>query len=291
MEAGKQVSKILEKFDSDIDGLKIYYKAWWVDDPIAVIGIVHGLGEHCNRYQELAQFFNKQQYAVVAYDRRGHGRSEGKLGHTNSFESLLKEIELLFAWAKEMATDAPQLIYGHSMGGNLALHYCLENRSPLIGCMTSAPWIRLPKPTPPALIALAKFMNVIWPSFSQDNGLETQFLCSDPQVVQDYLNDPLVHSRISARMAVSMFEAADKLDQYEGAFPVPALLMHGTADNYTAPEGTEAFAERVSGQVSLKLWPGMYHEIHHEPNRHLVLEEIMKWLKGQWAMGNESNEQ
>ena len=104
------------------DKVKIYAKEWKVEFPKAVIALVHGLGEHCNRYQHLAEYFAKHNIATVGYDRRGHGQSEGKRGHSPNYETLLQEVDQLLEVTKNRYPITPVFIYGHSMGGNILLN-------------------------------------------------------------------------------------------------------------------------------------------------------------------------
>lgn len=279
MEGGQEVSKVLENFHPTADGVSIYYKAWLVAEPKAIIGIVHGLGEHCNRYEHVAQYFNRQGYSVVGYDRRGHGRSGGSKGHTTQFQYLYDEITFLLDWVEMLQPGQAKIFYSHSMGANLAMNYCLDIRLYQIkGIVATGPWIRLPNPPPSLLIAFARLMNRVWPGFAQSNGLDQNAISSDPAEVQKYVSDPLVHSRISARLAVNMFDAAYRLDHYTSLFPIPLLLMHGEADQITDPKGTVAFANRVDGDLEIELWPGMYHEIHNEPGKQMVFERVIQWM-------------
>ncbi len=108
-------------------------------------------------------------------------------------------------------------------------------------------------------------MNHLWPTFSQASGLDTQALSRDPAVVRAYENDPLVHARVSARLFVSTYQAGLWALDHAAEFPLPLLLMHGTADRLTSVEASRQFARRGSGDCTFKLWEGFYHEIHNEP--------------------------
>ena len=79
------------------DGIEIYAVNWKVEQPKAVVALIHGLGEHSRRYDHLAAYFNQKDYAVVGYDRRGHGLSKGKRGHTKNYDSFLDEVADLLA--------------------------------------------------------------------------------------------------------------------------------------------------------------------------------------------------
>ncbi|MEL7221661.1 MAG: alpha/beta hydrolase, partial [Bacteroidota bacterium] len=116
------------------------------------------------------------------------------------------------------------------------------------------------------------------PGFTQPNGLAVEQISRDPAEVKKYEDDPLVHGKLTAITGMSMLEAASFLDDYEGEFPVPLLLMHGTADGITSPEGSEDFSKRITGDVTFHLWDGLYHEIHNEPEKQQVMTMATDWI-------------
>lgn len=262
------------------DNLSIYGCHWPVDKPRAVVGVVHGLGEHCRRYGHVAEAFAKAKIATIGYDRRGHGQSEGKKGHTISYQAFQEEIVELIKHIEAEYPETPLFLYGHSMGGNLVLQYALKNPdASLAGIISSAPWIRLPNPPSGLLVVLAKVMSRLYPAFTQPNGLKTEHLSKDEEVVKAYINDPLVHDRITAKTAAEMMEAADELNQFSGAFPLPLLLMHGAEDHITDPVGSKEFVDRISGQAEHQLFEGMYHEIHNEAQQEKVFQKMIGWME------------
>lgn len=267
------------------DHLRIHGLYWPVDQPVAVVGIVHGLGEHAGRYAHLAAWLNAHQVAVVAYDRRGHGQSEGKRGHTTHFDAFLDEIAQLLVAMEMRCPEAPAFLYGHSMGGNLLLNYLIQRHPKLYGAVVTGPHIRLSFQPSPITVALGKLMRGIFPGFTQNNGLDVQQISSDPAVVKAYIDDPLVHDRLTAITGIGMLEAAAALDRFSGRISVPLLLMHGGADGLTSPDATRAFAARVQGQVSCKIWDGLYHEIHNEPQQEEVFVFVWHWMQALLAKG------
>jgi alpha-beta hydrolase superfamily lysophospholipase len=60
--------------------------------------------------------------------------------------------------------------------------------------------------------------------------------------------------------------------------PVPALLVHGSADLITSPHGSETFAQRAKGDITLKIWNDLYHETHNEPEKEEVLTFLVDWF-------------
>lgn len=263
---------------SSSDGLDHYAVDFRPARVRAAVGIIHGLGEHIRRYDHVADFLLQHDIAMLGYDRRGHGRSEGPRGHSPSFELLLEEVEILRQQLQERYPGVPHLLYGHSMGGNLLLNFLIRHRPHLTAAVVSGPHIRMAKEPHALLVTFGRLMKRLLPGYTQNNGLMTEFISRDPDVVRAYEADPLVHDRVTATMGIDMLNAASQLDSYAGDLPVPTLLMHGGDDRLTAPGGTRDFADRVSGEVELKIWPGFYHEIHNEPEQQEVLQYALQWM-------------
>lgn len=260
------------------DGLKIYAVDWPCEQPKAVVGLIHGLGEHVHRYEHVVEYLHQHQIAVIGYDRRGHGQSEGKKGHTSSYNAFLDEIAQLAVEAEERYPKLPFMMYGHSMGGNLLLNYVLRRHPTIQGAIVSAPHIRLAFEPSAFMVGLGKMMRGMFPGFTQPNGLAVDQLSRNNNVVEKYKADPLVHDRLTAITGMSMLETGEELDQYEGTFPVPLLLMHGEKDGITSAEASQEFAERIDGDVDIKIWEGLFHEIHNEPEQEVVLAKVAEWI-------------
>jgi alpha-beta hydrolase superfamily lysophospholipase len=262
------------------DKLTLKVRSWEVEKPRAFICLIHGFGEHSGRYEHVGKFFNEHGISVAAFDLRGHGESEGKRGHAPNLESYQNDISVFSYIVKAAAKKAPVFLYGHSMGGNLVLYY-LINRDPTIfkGIITTGPWIRLAFEPKPYMITLGKLMRKIYPSFTQPSGLVEEHVSKDPEVVKDYINDPLNHSSITASAGMGLTESAAFLNKFKGLVTISALIMHGSEDLFTSQPASEEFAKRVKcGDMTYKKWEGMYHEVHNEPDKLTVLKYIVDWI-------------
>jgi alpha-beta hydrolase superfamily lysophospholipase len=164
------------------------------------------------------------------------------------------------------------------MGGNLLLNYIIKRHPTVQGAIVSAPHIRLAFQPSTIMVGLGRMMKGLIPGFTQPNGLAVEQISRDPAEVEKYKNDPLVHGKLTAITGMSMLEAASFLDKYQGEFPVPLLLMHGSADGITSPEGSADFVKRISGDVTFHLWNGLYHEIHNEPEQQQVMDMMTNWI-------------
>ena len=261
------------------NGNRIYAVEWPVTEARAVLGIVHGVGEHCRRYDELAAWFNKQGIAAVGYDRQGFGRSEGKQGHSASYSELLDEISHLVVECERRYPDTPVFLYGQSMGGQLTLQYLIRRHPHISGAVVTSPHIRLAFAPSKVLVGIGKLTRRIAPSFTQATPLDLDALSRNKSVGEAYAKDPHTHLKISSQLGLDMLESGFELDEWSGELPVPTLLMHGTADRITGFEGSKAFAERNPDGLTFKGWEGFYHELHNEPDREEVLSYVLRWVE------------
>jgi alpha-beta hydrolase superfamily lysophospholipase len=262
-------------------GLQLRYRSWHVDEPVAVIALMHGQGEHIGRYDHVAAYFNERKVAVYGFDHQGHGKSDGKRGHTPNLQVLLDDIAAHVIDVREQWPQTPLFVYAHSMGGmlslNTALHGMLDGAD-VRGLIATGPWIRLAFEAPPIKVLAGKLLRHVVPSLSLPTGLAAHFVSSDPEEVRKYQQDPLVHGVVSASAGISLMEGASFLDTFTGEVPFPMLIMHGTDDKLTSQPASEAFSERLTGDVTYRAWEGLYHELHNEPDQDAVLKVIWEWM-------------
>ena len=262
------------------DGIELFMRSWTPPQYKAIVALVHGFGEHSGRYQYVADVLNKNGYAVIALDLRGHGKSGSSRGHTPSNDTTYDDVELFVAHAKKTLGDQlPFFLYGHSMGGNFVMNTLLRRHTEgVTGAILTGPLFSLNFKPNPVLVFLGKGLRYIAPKLPQPGGVKTDGLSRDKSVVQAYIDDPLVHGTITAVAGMNLLDSSKFLNTYEGSVPVPTLIMHGTDDFLTSQPASEAFANRVKGDITYKKWEGFYHEIHNEPEKAQVLEEIVLWL-------------
>ncbi len=262
------------------DGVEIFGQSWSPEGPaIAAVCLIHGMGEHSSRYEHVAEFLCRNQIGVLSFDHRGHGKSGGKKGHSPSYDALLNDVSMALEETKAAFSGVPLFLYGHSMGGNVALNFALRRSPDVKGVIASAPWLRLAFQPSKMDVFLAKIMIKIFPSFSQRTKLDTKAISRDPEEVKKYENDPLVHDKISASMFLGCHLAGQfALDNAEN-FKYPLLIFHGTDDRLTNYEASKEFGFMVKGDVTWKSLQGFYHESHNEPEKAQVLEMIKNWIK------------
>ncbi len=260
---------------------RLYRQAWLpAGDPRAVIVLVHGLGEHSGRYAYLARHCTDRGFAVHALDHYGHGRSEGLPGHVERFSVYLDGVRALLAEARGQHPDAPLVLLGHSMGALVAAAFLREAQSAFRACVLSGLALKSDAAPPAPVLWIIRLLSWLAPTAPMI-ALDPAGVSRDPDVVRAYVSDPLVHhGKVSARLITEMMAAM--IDTLAGAAEIdlPLLILHGEEDVLTSPDGSRELHARVaSADKTLKLFPGLYHEVFNEPEKDAVLEEMTDWLE------------
>lgn len=268
-------------------GRRLFRRGWLPKEPRRVVVIVHGFGEHCGRYEDVAVWLAERGCAVHAYDHQGHGQSSGRRGHAERFEDLLDDLEGFLDVLAEEHPELPRVLIGHSMGGLVACALA-STRDPDIDLLiTSGAALAISPDLSRLKIMLARLLGRLWPSLAMDAGLDVRGLSRDPEVIERYTADPLVHGRMSAGLAAGMLAATRRTAAEAGNVRVPALILHGGTDRLCLPAGSEAFyaglpKDDVAGS-ELRTYPELMHEIFNEPERETVLHDLMDWIEAREA--------
>ena len=262
------------------DGLKIFAQAWIPDSEVkAVVGLIHGLGEHSSRYKELPIELTDSGFALISYDQRGHGKSDGRRGHTPSYEALLNDIAKLISEIEKRFSGKKLFLYGHSMGGNLVLNYALRNNSSnLSGIITTGPWLKLSRPLSPLMNVVALFLNKYFPTFRTFHGIKSTDLTYEKNKSINTEKDELLHPWISARTYISIQDAGEWALEHAPKFNIPLLILHGSSDRVTSLEESRLFISRIKKNCTLKIVENLSHDIHNEPERGKIFSAIIDWL-------------
>ena len=267
---------------ASFDGMKLSGYLWQpTETPKALINLVHGFGEYSERYDHWAMRFVENGFVVHAIDYRGHGKSDGRRGHINSFDDFLNDIDVLVKESKKLYPDLPQFIYGHSLGGNIVTNYILKREDNVKGAVISSPWYQLAFNPSVLTIFFARMIKKIFPKFTQKAKLDVKGLTHDKYIVERYLTDPLVHEKISAKMFFEIYNAGNWTLNHSDKLNIPVLLQHGNSDPITSHKASQEFykrAKELNKDIMYKEWEGMYHELHNESKQDEVFEFVNEWL-------------
>lgn len=262
-------------------GCRIYTQNWQPGaPPKAVLILAHGLAEHSNRYVDIAKFFTEQGFAVYALDHEGHGHSQGLRGYINRFDDFLNTLDQYCDDVAALHPNSKLFLIGHSMGGVISTAYLLEHQQKLSGCILSGPALATGDVISPIQKAVVNVLSVILPKLPLLQ-LEANDVCHDPAVVEAYKNDPYVFTgKIRVRLISEILRTADRVLSNAANITIPMLMLHGGDDKMASPAGSEKLYAAVSSpDKTIKIYPGLYHEIFLEPEKLSIYAEIQAWIE------------
>ncbi len=268
-----------------IDGSNVVVQDWPLDSSVKLRGVVivvHGLGEHAGRYEHVARHLNAWGFAVRGYDQCGHGESSGARGSLPSDTRLLDDLaDMVDSTRTRYGKDTPVILIGHSMGGLVVGRFVSLQMRAVEGLVMSSPALDA------GMNAFQKLLVSVLPKIAPDlrvgNGVKPQFISHDPAVVAAYKADPLVHDRISARLARFIAAAGPQTLALAPQWTVPTLLMYAGDDRLLNPDGSRVFAAQApKNVVTTQCFDTLYHEIFNEKDAGPVFATMKKWLDGRF---------
>jgi alpha-beta hydrolase superfamily lysophospholipase len=266
-----------------IDGLDLFWQTWTPDSAAtAAMAIVHGFGEHSDRYMNAVNYFVPKGCAVYGFDLRGYGRSGGKRGHIDRWDDYVNDVKSFMDEVRQGTNGIPLFLWGHSLGGLIALDYAARCQDCLRGVITSGPLLG-EVPVSPALVKISQVMSRVWPGFGMDIHLDATAVSRDPTVVQAYQKDTLVHSIATARFGTELNTARARVNQQAAQFKLPLLLMQGGADRLTPAASNRMYHDSVgSKDKQFVLYPDAYHELHNDLGAEHALADMFSWMQARY---------
>ncbi len=265
-------SEYLDTFDSK----KMFLRRDLIEDPKAVIIVVHGLDEHQGRYDYAAGRLNGEGFSVYRFDNRGHGRSDGALAYIEDFNTYLDDADTVYKIAKKENPELPIFMLGHSMGGFIAAGYGVKYPAKLDGQILSGGWTNKTD----AFKGIEKLSLEENPDMKLPNELG-DLISRSSYVIEDYADDPYVSEYTTLKLMKVMLEEGipwlvDNLEKYE----YPVLILHGGDDQIVDPSCSEKLNQLIASKdKELKIYPDLYHEILNAPEKEEVFKDIINWIE------------
>jgi acylglycerol lipase len=272
--------KNLEGEFEGVDGTKLYYQAWLPENPKAIVQLIHGFAEHSGRYKNVVNQLEPKGYLIYAHDLRGHGKSEGVQNYVDSMDQYVEDEKKFYDIIKEKHSNLKIFMLGHSMGSGIAMYFTKKYESLLAGLILSGTAKYFGGEAGKVKKAFAKQMSKTFPKLRASSGVDPQLLSHDPEEVEAYKNDPLVHyKKITARLGWEMIKSFEEATEIVGDFKLPVLIQRGAEDSVMT--GTEELKDAFKvDDFTYKVYDGLYHEIYNEleKDRTRVLKDLIDWL-------------
>lgn len=298
------------RYVRDGENKPLFVRVWKPEkvEPMAILQITHGMGEHSGRYSHVGRYFSECGFIVVAHDHRGHGHTDpDQLGHLDHEKGLDMLAENIGDIKRKIGTDYPDLPFimlGHSMGS-----FCLQRYFQLSDDRADAIIYSGSSGKPPFFLSLgiwmAEFHRKIFGDGARSplidmllsgsynirffpNRTRADWLSSDEQMVDLFLDDPLCDATFTNQFFYALFTGLRDLHRHrpfaDHDKDIPVLLISGEQDPVSdMGKGVHNLSKIItrSGikQVDKKLYKGGRHEMLNETNRAKVLADLHRWIQ------------
>jgi alpha-beta hydrolase superfamily lysophospholipase len=264
-----------------VGGVRIVYDVWTPGtDPLGVVILAHGYAEHARRYDHVAERFGEGGLITYALDHRGHGRSGGKRVYLKDMSEYTDDFHHLVGIATAAHPELKRVVLGHSMGGGIVFAYGVEHPDDYAAMVLSGPAVYAQDAVSPVMITVAKVVGSVLPGLPVEN-LPADAVSRDPEVVAAYEADPLVHhGKLPAGIAKALIGVGETMPQRAASLTAPLLVVHGGQDKLIPVAGSRRLLECVGPiDAHLKVYPELYHEVFNEPERAVVLDDVVSWIE------------
>jgi alpha-beta hydrolase superfamily lysophospholipase len=261
-------------------GARLFFRAWEAPAARGTVLVVHGLGEHSGRHARLASHLRKARFATVAFDLRGHGRSEGPRAHLERFAQYVEDLAVFQSVVEDQGRPGGRFLLGHSLGGLIAVHYWLVERPPdLAGLVLSSPALAPRFRVSPARRSLARLLVRLPPAVRLSHGIRPEHLSHDPAIAAECARDRLYQTRATPRAILAILDAMDEVRSRASELTAPLLALGGEDDRLVSPMALRDFV-RQAGSADKRgiVYPRFYHEVFNEAERERPLADLTDWL-------------
>ena len=263
---------------SGAQGISLFWRVWDAPKPRASLLLVHGLGEHSGRYDAFGRVLAEAGISVFSFDLRGHGRSPGPRGDVDAFPRFLEDLlGMEEVMGQQIPSDLPSFLMGHSLGGLISIRRLQVFKGPYAGAIISAPWMATALPG--WLRRFGKFLGLALPGLPIPSAVNPKRLTRDPEMMQAWRDDPLVHTRITGRFFREVERVQVKALGSGLPGDLPILFLVPGEDRVVQSSVTEAFARGiVGGGARVEILQGRMHEPLNDVGREEVYRIMLDWL-------------
>lgn len=265
------------------DGTELFYRAWIPELPTdKTLILFHRGHEHSGRFVDVVDALGLKDVAIFAWDARGHGRSPGDRGYAPSMARMVKDVDVFVrhVMLAHGRTIENTIVLAHSVGAVTVSAWVHDYAPRIRALILATPALRVKLYVPFAIpgLRLMQKMKGGQKSFIKSY-VKSTMLTHDPEQARRYQEDPLIARAIAVNILLDLFDTSTRLIEDAGAIRVPVLLLSGGADWVVKVSAQQKFFDRLgSPSKRTRVFEGMYHDILHEKDRHLVLDEIREFV-------------
>ncbi|MBZ5608779.1 MAG: bifunctional alpha/beta hydrolase/class I SAM-dependent methyltransferase [Acidobacteriia bacterium] len=270
----------IEQFFPTWDGVKLFYRAWLpASQASKALVLIHRGHEHSGRFQDLVDAIDLPDFAVFAWDARGHGRSPGQRGYAEHFSYLVRDLDSFVKFlAAEYGIQLSNMgVLAHSVGAVLASTWIHDYAPPVRALVLASPAFRVKLYVPFALLFLRLQMKFRPKAFVKSY-VKAAMLTHDREQQASYTSDPLIARAIAVNILIEMYDASTRVVKDASAISVPTLLLASGNDWVVKLAAQRRFFDRLCSRKKMTVYPGFYHDLFHEQDRALPIRAAREFI-------------
>ncbi|TFF95568.1 alpha/beta hydrolase [Candidatus Thorarchaeota archaeon] len=274
--------KFMESEYVGYDGTRMFMATWLPDDERvrALLVAIHGLGSHGSTLKNIGEYFAERGLGVFAPDMRGFGHYSGLKGHVMDFDEYVEDMHNIVMQVKDRHINKLTFLFGHSLGGQHVIRYVGKYHLETDGMIISCPAVSEKLDIGVGKRIAGSILSVLNVKRYFENEVEYEDGCRDPEVVAEHKNDPLMFDKVTARFGIEGLKAAKQAFKLAPFIELPTLVQQAGDDKLVDPAKTREFFENLASEdKTWRIYEGLYHELHSEPEKAIVLGDMEKWLE------------
>ena len=249
------------------------------DKPRALMIILHGLGGHAGDLVGVGEFLAERGIAAFIPDQRGFGHYSGLKGHVMDFDEYIEDIQNLVMQVKDRYLNKITYLFGASMGGLNAIRYIIRYPRTIDGLILQCPAVSQNLDIGTGTKIAGSFLSVLNIKRYYASEINYGDATRNPNVVKQHESDPLRFERVTPRFGMEALNASNDAFNSAPKIMMPVLVQQAGDDKLVKPEKSKEFFENLAAaDKTWKLYDGLYHQLHNEPEREMVLADLYDWL-------------
>ncbi|MHA2140623.1 MAG: alpha/beta hydrolase [Candidatus Thorarchaeota archaeon] len=264
------------------DGTRMFMASWIPENekPRALMIAIHGLGSHGLDLETIGEFMAEKGIALFAPDMRGFGHFAGQKGHVMRFNEYIEDIQNLVMQVKDRYLNKLTYLFGASLGGLMVLRYVMAYRKTVDGILLHCPAVAQTQNINPIKKFFVRLLSLLNVKMYFEGEVDYADGSRNPEIVKRHQEDRLRVQGVTARFGIEALKASEQTFKEGSKIVLPVLYQQAGEDKLISPERSKQFFESIASKdKTFRMYKGLYHELHEEPEKDMVFADMYGWLQ------------
>lgn len=273
--------KTMEQFFPSWDGTQLFYRAWLPErETNRALILFHRGHEHSGRWQKTVEALGLHNFAIFAWDARGHGKSPGERGSAKNIMAIEKDTDAFVRWVASnyKIPIENMVVIAHSVGAVTAAAWVHDFAPPIRALILATPALRVKLYVPFAIPLLRLKEKLFGPGYVKSY-VKAKMLTHDPEEARKYNQDPLIFRQIAVNVLLDLYDTSTRLLADAGAITTPTLVLGAGSDWVVKLSSQKEFFNKLSSpRKAFATFPSFFHAVFHEKENEALIEDMRNFI-------------